>query len=152
MPLSMDLSERQSRLYDCACCGRPFERVWACVERDDRLVGVYYANNYHHRGKGPETYIDVILGTWGKDTVADHVTFGCRVGPVGGSSEPDANYWQPCLDGSATAMHGHLLSVEEAKKHPWLAEFWNVIELVLAKDPAVNWHLYGRRRQPHQSE
>jgi len=147
VPLALDLSDRGTSLDECACCHRPYQRVWAFVHRDDHLVAVYYATNYHHIGKGPESYIDVILGTWGKDTVADHVTFGCRVGPVGDNPEPDANYWAPCVGNTPGRMHGQLLSVEQAKRHRRLAEFWNVIDVVLSKDPSVYGHLYGQHER-----
>lgn len=150
MPLALDLSDRGSSPHRCVCCDEPYLRVWAFVHRDDELVAVYYATNYNHISSiGPETYIDVILGTWGQDTVADHVTFGCRIGPAGDTPEPDANYWEPCVANPPGALHGRLLPVEEAKRHRGLAEFWNVVDVVVSKDPAVHGHLYGQRERQH---
>lgn len=106
----------------------------------------YFANSYHHTDQPHETWIDVILGTWGTNDLSDHVTFGCRVGPVEGSPQPAATLVQACLDGSARPVHGALLSREEALAHPRLPEFWAAVDVVLANDPTVNAHLYGRAR------
>lgn len=149
VPMSVDPSDRSSRLFECTCCERPAERVWAFVELGDERLALYFATNYHHRGHWPETYVDVVLGTFGAGSNDDHVTFGCRIGPVGDHPEPDANYWEPCVDGAVSPLHGRLLSVEEAKRSKRLADFWNVIDVVLNKDPAVRHHQYGRRASLH---
>ncbi len=71
----------------------------------------------------------------------DHVTFGCRVGPVENSPEPAATLVQACLDGSSGPLHGAVLSREQGLAHPHLPVFWEVVDFVLANDPTVNAHV-----------
>ncbi|RMI29458.1 hypothetical protein EBN03_25590 [Nocardia stercoris] len=139
----MDPAERQIRTYNCKCCDVPVNWTWNFVSRDGSTHAAYYANSYHHIGQPHETWIDVILGTWGQSQFDDHVTFGCRVGPTTNSAEPGATLVQACLDGSGGPMHGTLLSREAALTHPRLQDFWSVVDFVLANDPTVNAHLYG---------
>ncbi len=139
----MEPDERQTRQYACGCCDAPIERSWNFVHRDGNAHAVYFANSYHHRDHPHETWIDVILGTWGTGSTEDHVTFGCRVGPVEGSPQPAATLVQACMDGSGSDIHGVQLSREDGLTHPRLPEFWQVVDFVLANDPDVNRHLYG---------
>lgn len=145
MTLAMDLEQRQLREYECSCCNTPIERTWNFVYRSGDAYAVYFANSYHHKGQPHETWIDVILGTWGGDTCEDHVTFGCRVGPVADSPEPAATLVQARSDGTGGEIHGATLSREEGLAHPRLPEFWQVVDFVLESDPSVNAHLYGAR-------
>ncbi len=105
-------------------------------------LAVYYASNYHHDGVH-ETWIDAILGTWGADTFDDHVTFGCRVGPVDNSPAPAATL----VDGGSVApdgpLYGHKLTRAEGRAHPRLPEFWQIVDTVLEQDELVRQHLYG---------
>jgi hypothetical protein len=59
--------------------------VTGFVYRDDDAYAANVASCYPHRD---EAWIDVIFGTWGADDTRDHVTFGCRVGPVAGQPRP----------------------------------------------------------------
>ena len=150
MSLAMDLGERQARHYECQCCDAPIDRVWNFVHQDDVAYAVYYANCYHHRDQPHEVWIDVILGSWGEGYFDDHVTFGCRVGPVVNSPQPAATLVEACADGSASTIHGMVLSREAGLAHPRLKEFWDVVDFVLANDPTVNVHLYGSGDQSAQ--
>lgn len=142
--LTMDLAERQQREYECSCCNAAVERMWSYIYRGGRMCAVYFANCYHHRDQPHDAWIDVIFGTWGVDNATDHVTFGCRVGPVVNSPDPAATLVQACSDGSVSPIHGVVLSREDALVHPRLAEFWEVVDFILANDPTVNAHLYRR--------
>jgi hypothetical protein len=117
-------------------------RTWNIVHRDGELFAVYFANSYEHTDQPRDTWIDVILGTWGQNSNADHETFGCRVGPVDNSSQPAASLVTACADGSASPLHGVALTREQGLTHPRLRDFWAVVDLVLAKDPTVRRHLY----------
>jgi hypothetical protein len=143
MALSMDANHRQQREYMCPCCQAPIQRTSNVVNRDGTMAALYFASSYHHRDQPHETWIDAILGTWDGDDVSDHVTFGCRVGPIEGQEEPAATLVEACLDGSGGPVHGQLLSREAGLAHPRLAEFWQVVDFVLAEDPVVNRHLYA---------
>ncbi|MFE1591130.1 hypothetical protein [Nocardia sp. NPDC058705] len=46
------------------------------------------------------------------------------------------------MDGSADELHGVVLSRDEGLVHPRLAEFWRVVDFVLANEPTVTAHLY----------
>ncbi|MFD6390039.1 hypothetical protein [Nocardia sp. NPDC060259] len=141
--LTVDPDQRQIRRYECPCCAEPVERTWNMVSRDGIAYAAYFANSYHHADQDHDTWIDVIIGTWGEDSMTDHVTFGCRVGPVKNSPAPAATLVAACQDGSASELHGVVLSREDGLVHPRLPEFWSVVDYVLANDPTVNSHLYG---------
>ncbi|GAA4024244.1 hypothetical protein GCM10022247_55940 [Allokutzneria multivorans] len=143
MSLSTNADEHQVREFTCGCCAAPAQRTWNFVLRDGSPHAVYFANSYNHGGQGHETWIDVILGSWGGENHSDHVTFGCRVGAVEDSPAPAATAVQACLDGSAGPLHGRTLSREEALAHPWITDFWAVVDHVLEHDPVVHPHLYG---------
>ena len=145
MTLTTDPAARQVARHECGCCAAPVERTWNLLDRDGGTHAAYFANCYHHTDQPHEVWIDVILGTWGTDDPGDHVTFGCRVGPVADSPQPAATLVPACLDGSAGPIHGAVLSREDALSHPRLPEFWAAVDFVLANDPTVNAHLYGPR-------
>jgi hypothetical protein len=143
MTLTMDPGERQVTEYECPCCNAPIQRTWNYIYRDGKAFAVYFANSYHHLDQPHETWIDAIFGTWNEDRFDDHVTFGCRVVFLDDRSGPAAGLVQACLDGSGGPVHGVRLSREEALAHPWLPDFWQVVDFVLAEDPLVHAHLYG---------
>jgi hypothetical protein len=133
----MDLAERQEREFTCQCCNAAIQRMWNWVRRDGVVHAMYFANCYHHANQPHEAWIDVILGTWSAETAEDHVTFGCRVGPVQNSPEPAATLVQACLDGASSPIHGAVLSREAGVAHPRLPKFWEVVDFVLVSDEAV---------------
>jgi hypothetical protein len=102
---------------------------------------VFFAALHQHEAK--EAWIDVILGSFGNDDTSDHVTFGCRVGPVIGQTEPAATLVPAADPYSDSALFGVKLSREEALKHPRLGEFWIVVDFVLTADRDVSAHIYG---------
>jgi hypothetical protein len=120
--LVIDEESRQVRQFVCGCCSSEAERTWANVYDDDEGVAVYYASCYHHNGVH-EAWIDAILGTWGADTVADHVTFGCRVGPTVNSSAPAATLVNGAEAAPNSPIFGQKLTRDEGLIHPRLAEF-----------------------------
>ncbi|WP_051940098.1 hypothetical protein [Phaeacidiphilus oryzae] len=138
--------ERQTREYACDCCNAPIERAWNVILVDGSPHAVYYANCYHHQDRDHDAWIDVVFGTWGVSPAAwdDHVTFGCRVGPVMGSPAPASTLVTGGLAGPDSPLFGTKLAREEALRHPRLAEFWEVSDFILENDPLVRRHLYGR--------
>jgi hypothetical protein len=86
--------------------------------------------------------MDCILGAWIEDDVSDHVTFGCRVGAVADQVEPAASLVQAAVPFSDGPLWGRKLSRDEALAHPWLPEFWEVVDFVLLTDPDVRRHVY----------
>jgi hypothetical protein len=141
----MDMAERQERQYECPCCHAAVQKTWNFIERDGLAHAVYFACCYHHVDKPQDAWIDVILGTWGTNSAEDHVTFGCRVGPVVDSPRPAATLVQACSDGVRSEVNGRILSREEGLVHPWLPMFWDVVDFVLENDPTVWHHLYGAK-------
>lgn len=144
MSLTMDMAEQQEREFTCQCCNAEVQRVWNWIRRDGAVHAVYFANCYHHTNQPHDAWIDVILGSWGTGATDDHTTFGCRVGPVVNSPEPAATLVQACMDGSSSPIHGAVLSREQGLVHPWLPDFWAVVDFVLINDPTVNSHIYRR--------
>jgi hypothetical protein len=145
--LVIDEDSRQVRDFVCQCCGTKADRTWAYIHDDNGALTVYFASCYHHNGVH-EAWIDAILGTWGESRVDDHITFGCRVGPVAGSPTPAATL----VDGGAVApdepIFGHKLSREEGLSHPRLAEFWRIVDAILEHDALVRRHIYGAAGEP----
>ena len=138
--LAIDFANRQVHTQQCTCCGAAIERSSSLVQRDGSAYAVYFASCYEH---GNETFLDVVFGTWGPTGAADHVTFGCRIGAVGGASEPSCSLvtgGELALD---DAVFGAKLTRDDALRHPWLGDFWTVVDFVLAKDPTVRAHIYG---------
>ena len=142
MTYTIDEGSRQLRQFVCECCNTESDRTWAWIHDGGTALGVYFASCYHHNGVH-ETWIDAILGTWGEDRVDDHLTFGCRVGPVENSPTPAATL----VDGGAATpddpVFGQKLSREQGLKHPRLPEFWKIVDTILEHDALVRRHLYG---------
>jgi hypothetical protein len=61
------------------------------------------------------------MGTWGDDSVSDHVTFGCRVIPVDNSVFPAATLVDVLTGFTAAPVHGTVLTREQGLEYPWLA-------------------------------
>ncbi|ADU08467.1 MULTISPECIES: hypothetical protein [Micromonospora] len=142
MELRIDESTRQVRKFVCGCCDTAAERTWAHIRTGDATVSVYFASCYHHDGVH-EVWIDAILGSWGRDDFDDHVTFGCRVGPVAGSPGPAATLVNGGEVAGDSPIFGRKLSREEGLTHPRLAEFWQMVDLILERDALVRRHLVG---------
>ncbi|GAA2604574.1 hypothetical protein [Paractinoplanes durhamensis] len=140
--LAIDEATRGGTDKTCECCGNASRRTWSSITRDGVPYAVFFASCYDH-GDVRESWIDVIFGTWGTpEPVDDHLTFGCRFGPVQGSDQPAAT----AVDAAAVApdapLFGQKLTRAEALAHPRLAEFWAVIDHVVAEDPLVHPHHY----------
>jgi hypothetical protein len=138
--LSFD-PERSAEHRSCAICGRHYVQVKGFVYQAEIPHAVFFAALHQHEAK--EAWIDVILGTFGDDDTSDHVTFGCRVGPVIGQTEPAATLVPAAVPYGESALFGVKLSREEALKHARLGEFWLVVDFVLTADPDVSAHIYG---------
>jgi hypothetical protein len=127
--------DRQERSFTCQCCKAPIDRSWCFV----------YANCYHHVDKDHDAWIDVIFGTWGKGVpeMTDHVSFGCRVGPVPGQTLPAATLVDAGTIYPDSPLWGEKLARGAGLKHPRITEFWAVVDFILATDMRVRGHLYG---------
>lgn len=134
------ISERQVKHAVCDCRGGARTTVTGFVHRAGEPDAVYYAACYPHQG---ESWIDVILGSWGDSDPRDHATFGCRVGAVPGQSEPACSLVQAATVYSDAPLFGTKLDRERALAHPWLPRFWAIVDLVLTSDPTVQSHVYG---------
>jgi hypothetical protein len=126
----------------CDRCGRAYSQVTLFVYRDGDAFAICYATLHGHDGT-EETWFDVILGPLDQDEHPDRVTFGCRVGLVPGQEEPGATLTAGGVPFSNRPLFGRKLSREDALAHPLLADFWEVVDLVLATDPTVREHVFG---------
>jgi hypothetical protein len=140
MALSFD-PERNVELKSCTSCGRDYTLVKSFILDHDDAHAIVLAALHDHDGK--EAWLDIILGTFGTEDYTDYVTFGCRLGPVEGQREPAATLVQAAEPYEESAMFGLKLSRDEALIHPWLAQFWRVVDFVLLSDPDIHFHVYG---------
>lgn len=133
--------DRQVNEFTCADCGEPIQRVTGFIARDQDAFAVYFASCYHHNGH--EAWIDVICSPTWAGSVNDRETFGCRVGPVDGRSEPGASLVTGGAAFSDSETFGRKLTRDEALTHPRLPDFWEVVDHILTRDPLVREHVYG---------
>lgn len=127
---------------DCSGCGRHYPLVKALVKRDGDAHAVAFCALHTHDDVR-EAWIDVILGTFGGGATPDNLTFGCRVGPVGGQDEPAATAVDAAEPYGDNPIWGRKLGRQDALAHPRLAEFWQVVDFILVADPVVHHHVYG---------
>ncbi|MFD6445082.1 hypothetical protein ACFWEJ_08265 [Promicromonospora sp. NPDC060204] len=133
--------------YDVAThtcdCGSLHERVTGFVNHEvTGAFAIFYADCVHHGGEH-EAYIDVILDDqFDPDSpttvVGDRVTFSCRYGFIEGHGYACSLVTPP--GDCSNALRGAQLSREEALQHEWLPRFWDVVDLIIEKDPTVRKH------------
>ena len=129
----------------CDHCGGPMTRVTSFVYRDGDAYAVCYASCYHHDGH--EAWIDAVFSpSWDEDA-DDRITFGCRVGPAEGQSEPAASLVSAAAAWGDSRVFGHKLSRDDALAHPMLGEFWDLVDHLLTHEAVVRTHIYGPRRR-----
>ena len=128
--------------HACPDCGEPFQRVTGFVHDDGDAYAVYFASCHHHGGH--EAWIDVIFSKTWEDDADDHETFGCRVGPVEGQSDPAASLVTAGVPFGDSPVFGRKLTREEALVHDRLSDFWTVVDHVLTNDRVVRDHVFGR--------
>ncbi|MEV5650187.1 hypothetical protein AB0L57_18225 [Nocardia sp. NPDC052254] len=147
MQLQID-PERDIQSGTCGCCGVPFERVTGFINSEAGAFAIYYASCYHHDGVH-EVYIDVILdNAWDADDPVsrpgpDRVTIGCRVGPVEGRPGNACSLVDGASVAPDTPLYGRKLDPDQARRHPWIALYWETIDHILEHDSTVGTHLYG---------
>jgi hypothetical protein len=127
----------------CERCGVPYRLLKTFVLSDGSAHAICYVALHRHDGER-EAWFDVIFGTW-EDDAADHVTFGCRVGPVKGQVEPAATLVEAAIPYSDDALFGRKLTRDEALGDARLDEFWGVVDFVLEADAEVEHHVYHDR-------
>lgn len=127
----------------CAECGRNYRLIKAFIRRDGDAYAIAFTALHEH-GSTREAWIDVIFGTFGENTADDHVTFGCRVGPIEGRTEPAASLVTGATPYGDAPIWGQKLTREQALEHPRLHECWEVVEYMLVSDPEIRSHVYGK--------
>jgi hypothetical protein len=131
----------QVREFPCPKCRSVLRRVTGFVYNNGDAYAVYYASCYHHDGH--EVWIDVIFSDTWEEGINDHVSFGCRVGPVEGQTESAASLVQAGRAYSDSEMFGQRLTREQALHHPRLSSFWELVDHILVHDEVVAEHVYG---------
>ncbi|MEO3938758.1 hypothetical protein V3N99_18675 [Dermatophilaceae bacterium Soc4.6] len=129
------------REQTCDRCGRPYLLVTSYLLVNGSAHCVTKTALHDH--DGPEAWVDVVFGTFVEGAV-DHVTFGCRVGPVDGSRDPAATAVDAAAPYGQSEFWGRKLSRADALAHPRIREFWEVVDHVLLHEPAVEHHVYHR--------
>jgi hypothetical protein len=138
--LSFD-PERTVELKSCDSCGRGFTLVKSFILDGEDAHAILFAALHDHGER--EAWIDVILGSFGSEDYSDHVTFGCRVGPVQGQADPAATAVAAATPYGNSALFGRKLTRDEALAHPQLSDFWQVVDFALISDPDIHFHVYG---------
>jgi hypothetical protein len=81
-----------------------------------------------------------VLGTWGVDVpTADHLTFSCELRPYGAMAL-DA----PLTLTETPSILGLALTRDQALVHRKISDFWAVVDVIAAHDPAVRRTVYER--------
>jgi hypothetical protein len=133
--------DRNARDEACAQCHRPYRRLTLFVHRNGAAHAICHVALHRHDGTR-EAWFDCILGSWIEGDPSDHVSFGCRVGEIARQSEPAASLVEAAVPFSDQSLWGRKLSRDEALAHPWLPDFWEVVDFVLLNDPDVRQHVY----------
>jgi hypothetical protein len=141
VPLSFD-EPPTIQEKDCAGCGRHYPLIKGFIVRDGVAAAITFTALHTH-DEQREAWIDAILGTFGDDTPDDHLTFGCRVGPVANSDEPAATLVAAAEPYGSSSIWGQKLTRDDALAHPRLQEFWEIVDYVMVADSVVHHHVYG---------
>lgn len=126
---------------ECDHCGAGYILVKSLINDEDGAHAVTFSALHHHDGRH-EAWIDAILGSFGPD-FTDHVTFGCRVGPVENSPGPAATAAQAAVPYSDRPIWGRKLSRDEALQHHRIDDFWRVVDFLLEHEPTINAHVHA---------
>lgn len=140
MPLTFD-EPSDVATKECDGCGAGYTLVKSLINDENGPHAVAFSALHHHDGEH-EAWIDAILGTFHDDS--DHVTFGCRVGPVDGSPEPAATAVQAAVPYGDQPIWGRKLSREEALAHSRIDDYWGVVDFLLEQEPVIRAHVYHR--------
>ncbi|MGG5257373.1 hypothetical protein [Phycicoccus avicenniae] len=141
MALSFDEPSDTSE-KECDRCGAGYTLVKSLIRDADGPHAVAFSALHHHDGQH-EAWIDAILGSF-DDDCSDHVTFGCRVGPVDGSAEPAATAVEAAVPYGDSPLWGRRLRREEALAHDRLDDYWQVVDFLLEHEPTVRAHVHHR--------
>ena len=77
---------------------------------------------------------DVVMGSVWELTSDDRVTFGCRLGPIEGHPETAFSLVTGAEVAPERPFFGHKLTRDHALLHPWLQDFWDVIDFIYEQD------------------
>lgn len=136
--LTLD-GDSEVREDTCGSCGEHSLLVTSFVMRDGAAYAVAKTALHHHDGY--EAWVDLVFGSWHEDA-DDHLTFGCRVGPVAGSPDPAATAVDAAKPYGESPFWGQKLSRTGALAHPRLDEFWLAVDFLLVSEPRINHHVY----------
>lgn len=130
--------------HRCPDCDRPFRRITGFVHRDGAPHAVFYASCHHHDGN--DVLLDAVFGSWEGDDHSDHVTFGCRIGPVPGQPGPAVQLMPAAASFDAATLFGRKLTSDEAARHPCLDDFRELVQHVLSTNTVIAAHLTAAPR------
>lgn len=140
--LSFD-GDPRVEVESCASCGDEHQTVTGFVLQDGTAYAVYFADWHPRRS---EAYIDVTFGSFEAPGYADHVTFGCRVGPVPSQAAPACSLVAAAVTRPDQPILGRKLDRDGALAHPRLGEFWTVVDWLIVNDPVLHecvFHMPG---------
>jgi hypothetical protein len=142
---SLELGSEVANL-DCDCCGKPFRSVCGFIKKDEWAYCVYFATLQTGHDE-IQVGLSVSIGKWWDDSlsaVRQREWVYMRVWPSDSGSGFELRLEDP--DSSRHAdnkMMGRKLTVERARKHPHLDDFFAVSDFIVDNDPAVLSYLSG---------
>src|SRR5437763_5202650 len=130
LTVAFAIEDRTVRLRECPDCTRPYEHITGFVVNDGVAHSIYYAACHGHPEH--EVWLDMVLGTWGKDNGDDHVTFSCQVRREGAAAVDST-----VAVAGESDLFGRKLTRAEALAHPWIADVWAVVDALLELDETI---------------
>lgn len=131
----------------CSDCGGHRVFYSGAVSDSSGTVAVFMTWLYDHDDVR-EVFTDAIFGSRGEAALDDRVTFGSRTGPMPGSDQPMSSLVTGGEMSPDDTLTGQKLTRRQALKHPLLARFWEINDLILNEIPGVLAHWTGHESRP----
>ena len=128
----------------CDGCDGEGVQSRALVNRDGRLFARYWLAWYPAEN---EAWLDAALGPAGLPDHPERVTFGCRIGAIRGQEAPACSLVEAASVRGDHAFFGRKLNPDDARRHPWIADFWALTDWIIVNDPVAHdklFHFQGR--------
>lgn len=131
--------ERRIESRECDECARRYTLVQGYIYRGEGAYAIYYTQLHDHEGS--EAWIDVIFGSLDLAEAEDRVTFGCHLRRSPENGETSAGLVPAADVFSNSALFGRKLDREQALAHPWIEDFWAVVDFLVLEEPDIQAHM-----------
>ncbi len=132
----MDTIDFEEPSYSaCPCCGAKITRLTRFVTRDGNAFAVYYAT-FSDGPNHNEVHVLAGFGDWSEDAPQERRTaFAFKIWPR------ETDYVTTIVDAEdgewETKLLGHILSREDALKHEWLREVYDLSDHIVRCDEPI---------------